>query len=256
MLPTNNNNSSSNHTIFKHRRFSSISSPSTILLQQQEQQQQQQAMAATTSSSTNSVAITGVTGTATITNSSTGVPGITTTQQGKASAIVLQGYLRKLKKNKKKYFVVFNEQEIVNPNGSASSASNNNSGVNKLTGVAGGGSSGGSVEKVPTIPARLEYYDSEKKFKSSLLKNSTSIHPKRSIILKNCFNINKRLDTKYKHVIALYTKADCFCIVYENEGELDKWLRELLKLQRGEEDEGCEPPRPIFGKCLVLCFIN
>ncbi|XP_053694645.1 insulin receptor substrate 1 [Sabethes cyaneus] len=119
--------------------------------------------------------------------------------------VVLHGYHRKLKTNKKKYFVVYGD--------------------------------------TPEKNARLEYFDSEKKFKQSWLKSS-SVQAKRSIVLRSCFNINKRHDTK-KHVIALYTKDDCFCIVFDSEEELNRWLRTLLSLQRGEESEG-EPPRPTF----------
>lgn len=89
--------------------------------------------------------------------------------------------------------------------------------------------------------ARLEYYDSEKKFNNGL-------PPKRSIPLKTCFNINKRNDTKYKHVIALYTKDDCFCVVLESEEDLDAWLKALLSLQHGEEVVDGETPKPTFGK--------
>lgn len=123
--------------------------------------------------------------------------------------VMLHGYHKKLKTNKKKYFVVYGD--------------------------------------TPDKSARLEYFDSEKKFKQSWLK-STSVQAKRSIVLRSCFNINKRHDIK-KHVIALYTKDDCFCIVFDSEEELNRWLRTLLSLQRGEESEG-EPPRPTFGKWI------
>ncbi|XP_058056778.1 mucin-19 [Anopheles bellator] len=129
--------------------------------------------------------------------------------------VVLHGYQRKLKTNKKKYFVVY----------------------------------GDTPEKF----ARLEYFDSEKKFKQSFAKGvgaggegggGGGPAAKRSIVLRSCFNINKRHDTK-KHIIALFTKDDCFCIVFESEDELNRWLRTLLRLQRGEESEG-DPPRPTF----------
>lgn len=94
----------------------------------------------------------------------------------------------------------------------------------------------------PDATPRLEYYDSERKFKNGL-------PPKRAIPLKTCFNINRRNDTKYKHVIALYTKDDCFCVILESEDELDTWLKALLSLQRAKEDG--EIPRPTFGKLLV-----
>ncbi|XP_057659252.1 insulin receptor substrate 1 isoform X1 [Diorhabda carinulata] len=93
--------------------------------------------------------------------------------------------------------------------------------------------------ETPETSARLEYYDSEKKFLSGQ-------PPKRSIVLKTCFNINRRKDTKYKHVIALYTKDDCFCVVLDTEEELESWLKELLSLQHGEEDADGEPPKPTY----------
>nr|CAD7197587.1 unnamed protein product [Timema douglasi] len=87
--------------------------------------------------------------------------------------------------------------------------------------------------------ARLEYYDSEKKWKSHHA-------PKRTIRLKTCFNINRRLDKKHKHVIALYTKDDCFCLVLESEEDLEAWLKALLSLQHGEEIPDGEQPKPTF----------
>lgn len=74
------------------------------------------------------------------------------------------------------------------------------------------------------------------------------MHPKRSIILRTCFNINRRMDTKQKFVIGLYTKDDCFCVVLENEEELSLWLKTLLTLQRGEELMEGDQPKPTFGE--------
>lgn len=117
--------------------------------------------------------------------------------------VVLQGYLKKLKTMKKKYFVLLSD----------------------------------SGDK----SARLEYYDSEKKFRARFG------HPKRSIVLKSCFHISKRLDTKQKFVIALYTKDDSFCVVLENENDLNKWLKALLALHRIEDTE-VDLPRTNFGE--------
>lgn len=72
----------------------------------------------------------------------------------------------------------------------------------------------------------LEYYDSKKKFDLNCL-------PKRSIVLRNCLNISKRHDTKYKHVIAMYSKDDCFCYILDSERELKEWLSEMLLLHGG-----------------------
>ncbi|XP_075238403.1 insulin receptor substrate 1 chico isoform X2 [Lycorma delicatula] len=115
--------------------------------------------------------------------------------------IVKMGYLKKLKTMKKKFFVLRRDS--------------------------------------PDASARLEYYDTEKKFKSNHA-------PKRSISLKTCFNINKRNDTRQKWVIALYTKNDCFCLVMETEEEVEEWLKLLLTLQHGEGVPDGEQPKPTF----------
>lgn len=86
--------------------------------------------------------------------------------------------------------------------------------------------------------ACLEYYDSRKKFENRQ-------PPKRSISLHSCFNINKRVDTKHKHVIALYTKDECFCLILDNERDLEEWLKAMLLLQGGDVPDG-EQPRPTF----------
>lgn len=119
-----------------------------------------------------------------------------------ATDIQKTGYLRKLKTMKKKFFVMRKESE------------------------AG--------------PARLECYDSEKKWKAGVL-------PKRTIALRSCFNINRRADAKQRHVLALYTRDDSYALVAENETELDAWLTELLRLQHGSSDlDGDARPKPIF----------
>lgn len=96
--------------------------------------------------------------------------------------------------------------------------------------------------------ARLEYYDSEKKFRQRFG------HPKRSIVLKSCFHISRRIDTKQKFVIALYTKDDSFCIVMENEAEMNRWLKVLLALHRVEEAE-VDIPRTNFGMFSKFSFL-
>ncbi|XP_017777072.1 PREDICTED: insulin receptor substrate 1-like [Nicrophorus vespilloides] len=115
--------------------------------------------------------------------------------------IVRSGYLKKLKTSKRKFFVLRAE--------------------------------------TCDCSARLEYYDTEKKFRSGQI-------AKRSIPLRTCFNINKRSDTKYKHVIALYTKDDRFCVVLESEEDQESWLKALISLQQGEELPDGEKPRPTF----------
>lgn len=98
--------------------------------------------------------------------------------------------------------------------------------------------------EAPNYPACLEYYDSKKKFDSKQ-------PPKRSISLHSCFNINKRGDTKHKHVISLYTKDECFSLILDSEKDLEEWLNEMLVLQGVDVADG-EQPRPTFGMILLL----
>ncbi|KAG7502779.1 insulin receptor substrate 2 [Solea senegalensis] len=73
------------------------------------------------------------------------------------------------------------------------------------------------------FPARLEYYESEKKWKNKSA-------AKRVIPLDCCLNINKRADAKHKYLIALYTKDEYFAVAAENEQEQESWYRALADL--------------------------
>ncbi|XP_020639980.3 insulin receptor substrate 4 [Pogona vitticeps] len=85
-------------------------------------------------------------------------------------------------------------------------------------------------------PARLEYYDSEKKFKSSLRAAAGGNAalccppPKRVIPLYQCFTVSRRADAKHKHIIALYTKDEYFAMVAENEVEQESWYQAISEL--------------------------
>lgn len=138
---------------------------------------------------------------------------------------LLQGYLYKIHKRSgktQKYFVIFDD----------------------------------APEKPGT--GRLEYFDSEKKFKSAMTKNKSGgiTNEKRSIILCTCFNINRRFDTKYRNVIGLYRKDDTFSIMAKDEAECNTWLKQLLILHRGKESVDAEQPRPTFGECKKSFSFN
>lgn len=107
------------------------------------------------------------------------------------------GYLRKQKHGHKRYFVLREESHLA--------------------------------------PARLEYYDSEKKFKSSMRAASGNAAlccppPKRVIPLYQCFTVSRRADAKHKHIIALYTKDEYFAMVAENEAEQEGWYQAISEL--------------------------
>ncbi|XP_076355701.1 uncharacterized protein LOC143249549 isoform X2 [Tachypleus tridentatus] len=118
------------------------------------------------------------------------------------SDVVKTGYLRKLKTAKKKFFVLRTDS-----------------------------SSG---------PARLEYYDSEKKWR-------LGASSKRRVYLEACFNINRKMDTRQKFVVALHTKYDCLSVAMDTEEELEAWLTAMLELQQGITIEnGQNKPKPAF----------
>ncbi|KAL0970294.1 hypothetical protein UPYG_G00239980 [Umbra pygmaea] len=98
-------------------------------------------------------------------------------------------------------------------------------------------------------PARLEYYESEKKFRGK------APVPKKSLVLETCFNINKRADAKNKHMIVLYTRAESFAIAAENEADQDEWFQAMVELQCKSKtpatetaggDYGVPTPGPAF----------
>lgn len=98
-------------------------------------------------------------------------------------------------------------------------------------------------ENSPMGLARVEYYDSEKKF------HDPKGGPKRTITLNSCFSINTKPDCKNKYAIALYTKDDCFVMVAENEEDQKRWLSTMLELRSHSEDDAMV--YPLFGECSI-----
>lgn len=72
-------------------------------------------------------------------------------------------------------------------------------------------------------PPRLEYYESEKKWRNKSA-------AKRLITLDSCLCVNKRADAKHKHLIALYTKDEYFAVAADNEQEQESWFEVLTEL--------------------------
>lgn len=65
------------------------------------------------------------------------------------------------------------------------------------------------------------------------------------------------MDTRYPNVLALYTKDECFAILFEQETDLHTWLIAMLRLSR---DSGDDPPKPLFGKrsstfCVLILLL-
>ncbi|KAM9327809.1 insulin receptor substrate 2-like [Pholidichthys leucotaenia] len=78
-------------------------------------------------------------------------------------------------------------------------------------------------EPTERCAARLEYYESEKKWRNKSA-------AKRVITLDSCLCVNKRADAKHKHLVALYTKDEYFAVAAENEQEQESWYTVLTDL--------------------------
>lgn len=78
-------------------------------------------------------------------------------------------------------------------------------------------------EQSDRSPARLEYYESEKKWRNKSA-------AKRVITLDSCLCVNKRADAKHKHLVALYTKDEYFAVAADNEQEQESWYTVLTDL--------------------------
>lgn len=78
-------------------------------------------------------------------------------------------------------------------------------------------------EPTERCPARLEYYESEKKWRNKSA-------AKRVITLDSCLCVNKRADAKHKHLVALYTKDEYFAVAADNEQEQESWYTVLTDL--------------------------
>ncbi|XP_068165144.1 insulin receptor substrate 2-like [Antennarius striatus] len=78
-------------------------------------------------------------------------------------------------------------------------------------------------EPTDRCPARLEYYESEKKWRNKSA-------AKRVITLDSCLCVNKRADAKHKHLIALYTKDEYFAVAADNEQDQESWFTVLTDL--------------------------
>lgn len=103
-------------------------------------------------------------------------------------------------------------------------------------------------EETSNGPARLEYYDSERKFK-------TGVSPKRCIVLKNCLSINAKTDSRHRHAIFLYTNDDCFGVAFETQVDQQDWLTTMLEL-RTQVQEDSTLTRPLFGMYNVYYALS
>eukprot|EP00096_Caligus_rogercresseyi_P008574 TRINITY_DN2762_c0_g1_i2.p1 TRINITY_DN2762_c0_g1~~TRINITY_DN2762_c0_g1_i2.p1 ORF type:complete len:783 (+),score=271.02 TRINITY_DN2762_c0_g1_i2:104-2452(+) len=121
-------------------------------------------------------------------------------------SVVLSAHLRKLKKNKVKWFVLYEDEP-----------------------------------GDPGSPAHLEYHDDDKKWRAGFPPKRKIVLNK---CLNICRKQDSR-DSKNKQVIALYTLQDCVGLLFEQEEELRIWLDLLLSHQQGRNSNG-KIPKPNY----------
>ena len=97
------------------------------------------------------------------------------------------------------------------------------------------------VDEPYYIPAHLEYHDNERKWKAGGV-------PNKDIILKNCFNICRKLDGAgiKDPVIAVASLKDTLDIIFEKEQDMLIWLELLLSCQQGGRSAQGRIAKPIY----------
>ncbi|KAM4664931.1 insulin receptor substrate 2-A-like [Discoglossus pictus] len=113
------------------------------------------------------------------------LPSLSQEEPASPEDVLKRGYLRKHKHGHKRYFVLRSQSHLG--------------------------------------PARLEYYDNEKKFQRPG-------PAKRVIPLYLCFTVSRRADAKHRHLLALYTKDEYFAMAADSEQEQEAWYQALSRL--------------------------
>lgn len=94
-------------------------------------------------------------------------------------------------------------------------------------------------------PPRLEYYESEKKFRAD------RAPPKLSMSLAGPCTISKRVDARQRHLIVLYTRDSSLGVEAASEVEQQTWYSALLEARAaaaGEARAGVPRHRGVGGR--------
>lgn len=74
------------------------------------------------------------------------------------------------------------------------------------------------------LPAKLECYDNEKKWKTNGNK------PKRTISLEKPWSIHKKKDSKHEYLIAIFTEDEYFTMAADTAEIQEKWVFALQQI--------------------------
>ncbi|KAM4689958.1 insulin receptor substrate 1-like [Rhinophrynus dorsalis] len=96
-------------------------------------------------------------------------------------------------------------------------------------------------------PARLEYYENEKKFR--MAEGSGGLRG--TINLEETFGVNKRADAKRRHLLVMYTRDGGLGVSADGEDEQEDWYKAILEVQAQARNLSSSPdsaawPGPAF----------
>lgn len=83
----------------------------------------------------------------------------------------------------------------------------------------------------PRGPARLEYFESEKKFHAG----GPGTRPKGSFPLASALSISKRADARHRHLLVLCGRGGTFGVAADNAEQQQMWHAALVELHRKGE---------------------
>lgn len=91
-------------------------------------------------------------------------------------------------------------------------------------------------------PARLEYYENEKKFRVA----EGSGGPRGALNLEEAFGVNKRSDAKKRHLLVIYTRDGGLGVSADGEEEQDEWYQAILEVQAQARALSSSPDAPAW----------
>ncbi|XP_029436337.1 LOW QUALITY PROTEIN: insulin receptor substrate 1-B-like [Rhinatrema bivittatum] len=101
-------------------------------------------------------------------------------------------------------------------------------------------------------PARLEYYESEKKFRAAVGGGGGGAPPRGACPLEGALAVNKRVDARQGFLLVLYGRDGSFGVVADGEEEQQQWHAALQELLCGDKAStehgqyGIPTPGPLF----------
>ncbi|KAJ7313305.1 hypothetical protein JRQ81_004594 [Phrynocephalus forsythii] len=93
-------------------------------------------------------------------------------------------------------------------------------------------------------PARLEYYENEKKFRAGGGSGSGGRPPKRTFPLASALSISKRADARHRHLVVLSARHGTWGLAAESAEQQQLWFAALVELHGKGKEAAWEEGRP------------